>query len=169
MKKIVTILTFLICFGVGFSLGFLYGRLPPPNPIVLDSDGDGYADNIDDDPYDSRYHEKNKTAELELNIGDQWTTKELVPFISPEYTGLIIYMDTSGPDIILELFTESNNESNNISSVWKYNYNGMSSTEIHEYIYFFSADTQEKFNKLVITNPIPNSSFGVEIIIYAIR
>ena len=166
MKKIMTLLIFLILFGAGFFAGFLYGRLPTSDFKPLDSDSDGYADNVDDGPYDSRYHEKNKTAELELNIVEQWTTKELAPFISPEYTGLIIYMDTSGPDIEVELFTESYG---NISSVWRYDYNGMDSAETHEHFYFFARDPQEQFNKLVITNPAPTDSFEVKVIIYAIK
>ena len=166
MKKIRIILLFLIVFTVGFFAGFLYAQLPSQTPPSTDSDNDGYADGIDDGPHDARYHEKNKTAEFELSIGEPWTTQELAPFLSPNYTGVLIYLDTSGPDIIVELFTET---SDNVSVAWNYTYNGMDSEVPHEFFYFFNRDVHEQFTKLVITNPEPTDSFAVMVTIYAIR
>lgn len=166
MKKILIAAVFLIVFCVGFLSGFLYGRLPGTTSEPLDTDGDGFEDTIDDGPYDVRYHEKNKTAEIEFNVAERWTTEELAPRISSNYTGVMISLYTSGPDIVVELFTKSYG---NITSVWNYSYNGLDPTETHDHFYFFSADEQEQFYKLVLTNPAPDSSFNVLVVIYAIR
>jgi len=166
MKKIIILLIFLLCFCIGFLTGFFYGRLPTPTLTPVDSDNDGYPDTVDDGPYDPRYHEKNKTAELKLHINEPWTKKELTPSIGSQYTGIFITIYTSGPDIDAELFTQSKD---NISSVWNYHYNGMDPDEPHEYFYFFTTTPQEQFNKLVITNPTPSDSYSVTIILYTLR
>jgi len=166
LKYIRILLMVLLVFFVGVLVGFFIGQLPPSSPELVDSDHDGYPDTVDDGPYDARYHEKNKTAELRLNIGDPWTQKELAPLIGSQYTGILLTIYTSGPDIDVELFTQSNET---ISSVWTYRYDGMDPEVSHEYLYFFNQDTQEHFDKLVLTNPSPGDSFSVTVTLYTLR
>lgn len=166
MKNISTVLIFVFVFFVGFVAGFFIGQLPPSSPDIVDSDHDGYPDTVDDGPYDARYHEKNKTAELRLNIGELWTQEELAPAIGPQYSGILLTIYTSGPDIDVELFTQSNET---INSVWTYRYDGMDPEVSHEYLYFFNQDTQELFDKLVLTNPSPADSFSVTVILHTLR
>jgi len=167
MRKIAILLIISMVISVGFLSGCNEQKATENVPYEQqDSDGDGYLNKVDDFPDNSQFHEKIIVDELKLTVDDPWTTKELTPIISSDVKRLIIGIYTSGNDIEVELFTQSQGDIN-IHSAWKYYFNGMSDYEQNEHPY--DLHSGEQFNKLVVTNPQIYVQFGVDITIYAVR
>ena len=132
----------------------------------LDSDKDGFGDNSDDMKSDSRFHSVKQVEDFFLSVGTYWNSYELTPSISSNANGIKIRVSTSGSTINLELYLK-NVYSDESRVVWDYEYGGVGTGE-----YNYIIDLTEKqysldiFNKLVVSNPQPNSSFAVYVDIY---
>lgn len=172
---VIALFVIIAVFAIGITLPIIdnndytdYGiETSDGDGVILgDSDGDGVDDYYDSMPRDSRFHTKTEIDHLTLSVGHQWDYYELTPTPSSDSKGVMVKVSTSGAGIDLELYLD-NVYTAESRRIWEYSYDAFVDHELN-----YIVDLTEKqyslevFDKLVVSNPNPNSSFGVYIKIY---